>query len=318
MLGVTPSIDRTRPVVEALLGRQPVSDVPLCASSGRSALLLGHTRHHPPQLLPSRSRRRVEDAGGPAAARCRAPRVPSLTRPRQITCRPGSSGPTKGIRCPDPQRSSYFSQETWIEPTNSYILNCGDSALLTATRTLRTRRAITGARATLSSWRGSPHRTWSSATARAGRTRRRRFRLRSGHRIGARASGSCVRDRGRAVLRRPVREAEAGFTSIGHDPSSPWHGMGPYLAARAMIRQATMGGKDASGDPAAAARAREALKAIIADPAQAGMRPPLKGCWSIWRRGRIRPPRWRRLHARSRRRSRTLTSSRDASRTFAS
>jgi hypothetical protein len=43
--------------------------------------------------------------------------------------------------------------------------------------------------------------------------------------------------------------------------------MSPYLAARAMIRQGTLGGANAQGDPAALARARDALHAIMTDRA---------------------------------------------------
>jgi hypothetical protein len=57
--------------------------------------------------------------------------------------------------------------------------------------------------------------------------------------------------------------AAAGFDEIADDARSPWRGIAPYLAARACIRQATVGG-DAGG----LSRAAERLDAIIADPKQ--------------------------------------------------
>ena len=60
-------------------------------------------------------------------------------------------------------------------------------------------------------------------------------------------------------------EAEAAFTAIARDSASPWRAMAPYLAARAIVRQATIGGPNAQGDPAAFARALGALNTILHD-----------------------------------------------------
>ena len=173
--------------------------------------------------------------------------------------------------------NSNFSQETWVEPTYGYILNCGDSALLTAARTLEARSGSLGARnPEFLAWVAAQNMVFSNCSRQPGGPPAIPAPL------GPTASALARADRAYQIAAARFYagqfvEAEAGFTSIGHDLSSPWHRMGPYLAARALIRQATMGGKDASGDPAAAARAREALKAIIADPAQAGMRRSAEG-----------------------------------------
>ena len=60
-------------------------------------------------------------------------------------------------------------------------------------------------------------------------------------------------------------EAEAAFTAIARDPASPWRAMAPYLAARAIVRQATLGGPKGEGDPTAFARALTAVNTILRD-----------------------------------------------------
>jgi hypothetical protein len=57
--------------------------------------------------------------------------------------------------------------------------------------------------------------------------------------------------------------AEAGFDKIASDAASPWHEMAPYLAARACIRGATIGGNQAKWGQAA-----DRLAAILKDPAR--------------------------------------------------
>ena len=60
-------------------------------------------------------------------------------------------------------------------------------------------------------------------------------------------------------------EAEAAFTAIARDNASPWRTIAPYLAARAIVRQATLGGPNATGDPAAFGRALTAVNTILHD-----------------------------------------------------
>ena len=57
--------------------------------------------------------------------------------------------------------------------------------------------------------------------------------------------------------------AETDFNRIATQGSSPWHGIAPYLAARADIRHATIGGV-----PAKLQEAAGRLRAILADPAR--------------------------------------------------
>ncbi|HUO30185.1 MAG TPA: hypothetical protein VMU80_13275 [Bryobacteraceae bacterium] len=55
-------------------------------------------------------------------------------------------------------------------------------------------------------------------------------------------------------------DAYADFLRIAADRNSPWHAMAPYLAARALIRKATL------ADPHAAAAAQAQLEKVVADP----------------------------------------------------
>jgi hypothetical protein len=58
--------------------------------------------------------------------------------------------------------------------------------------------------------------------------------------------------------------AAADFAAIGHDASSPWRPMGPYLTARALLRQAKL-----SKTPESYATAEKAVDALVAAPAGA-------------------------------------------------
>lgn len=60
-----------------------------------------------------------------------------------------------------------------------------------------------------------------------------------------------------------LSEAESGFDKIALDKSSPWRDIAPYLAARACIRQGTIG-----GDQDKMQEAAKRLRAIINDPAR--------------------------------------------------
>ena len=65
--------------------------------------------------------------------------------------------------------------------------------------------------------------------------------------------------------------ASAEFLRIAADRSSSWHGIAPYLAARALIRKATI------VDPAAAPAAQEQLRKVLADPDAAAWHESARG-----------------------------------------
>jgi hypothetical protein len=59
-------------------------------------------------------------------------------------------------------------------------------------------------------------------------------------------------------------EAEQGFREIARDETSPWHTIAPYLAARCIVRRATVGSP--SPDPAVLAQAETEIRRILDDP----------------------------------------------------
>ncbi len=173
--------------------------------------------------------------------------------------------------------SNSIRQETFLAPTYSYILNCGDSALETAARTLDARRASLGANnPEFVAWVDAQDLVFSNCARQSNQS------LAIPEPLGPSASRLAQADRAYQIAAAQFyggqfTEAEAGFAAIGRDAQSPWRRLGPYLAARAMIRQATLGGKDAAGDPAAASRARAALEAVIADPESSDLRRSAEG-----------------------------------------
>ena len=76
--------------------------------------------------------------------------------------------------------------------------------------------------------------------------------------------------------------ASADFLRISGDRSSPWHGIAPYLAARALIRKATI------VDAAAAPAAQEQLRKVLADPDAAAWHASARGL-SRYLRARTEP-----------------------------
>lgn len=69
-------------------------------------------------------------------------------------------------------------------------------------------------------------------------------------------------------------EAALGFRAIAGDASSPWRSHGRYLAARALIRRATVPGKLA---PESLAEAEAELRRVIEDPAAASLHASARG-----------------------------------------
>jgi hypothetical protein len=78
-------------------------------------------------------------------------------------------------------------------------------------------------------------------------------------------------------------ESAEAFRAIARDSNSPWRGMGQYLAARALIRGATVGGNN---DLLGAAEA--ALKSVLENPAQASVHDSARGLLNFVK-GQARP-----------------------------
>jgi hypothetical protein len=167
-------------------------------------------------------------------------------------------------------------QDTFILPTYSYIVNCSDSALVTAATTLEARRASLGAAdPRFFEWVRAQDIVFSNCGRRGDEP------AAIPDSLGEDASPATRADRDYQIAAAHFyaghfADAEARFTAISRDPASPWQPWGRFLAARAVIRRGTMGGTDAAGDPAALRQAEELLRAIVADPQLAATHDPAR------------------------------------------
>jgi hypothetical protein len=175
-------------------------------------------------------------------------------------------------------------------PNHSYILNCGDDAFRNATATLIARGRS-----------GASHddlRTWASAQDQV-------FANCSGPlpwepqpkplgpfipaALPVTAAPWMLADRAYQIAAAEFYAgqfdaASADFLRIAADRSSPWHGIAPYLAARALIRKATV--VDAAATPAA----QEQLRKVLGDPDAAAWHESARGL-ARYLRARTEPAR---------------------------
>jgi tetratricopeptide (TPR) repeat protein len=164
------------------------------------------------------------------------------------------------------QGINYLNREARIAQTYAYFVNCGDSGFLTAAKTLEARRAALGGPSPeVVAWAEAQDVVFSNC----GRSSEQAPAIPAP--LGADASAAARADRAYQIASAQFyaglfADAETSFAAISHDVSSPWRTWGSYLAARAAIRQGTMGGPDAEGDPASLRRAEERLNAALRDP----------------------------------------------------
>ncbi len=161
--------------------------------------------------------------------------------------------------------TNYLAREGRITKTYTYYVNCGDSAFLTAARTLRARRPASGlAMAELVAWAEAQDVVFSNC----GRSSDDPPAVPAP--LGPDASPAARADRAYQIAAARFYsgrfgEAEAGFNAIAQDDSSPWRTWGRYLAARAGIRQATLATDDVESARASLRRAEGILREILAD-----------------------------------------------------
>ncbi len=156
------------------------------------------------------------------------------------------------------------------QPYFQYV-NCPGNAFQSATRTLNERAGKFGlASATMREWVTGQDQVFANCNGEA-------------HLIPA------TLDSGDALLRadrayqiaaahfygRDFDQAAAEFDEIAKDSSSPWAGIAPYLAARALIRKADLVHKQTEQfDAAAMAAAQQQLENIVHDPKEASIHEP--------------------------------------------
>ncbi|MGD0365532.1 MAG: hypothetical protein ABSC93_32010, partial [Bryobacteraceae bacterium] len=164
-----------------------------------------------------------------------------------------------------------------ILPDHSYILNCGDDAFSNASATMIDRSLAGHSHEDLRVWVAAQDQVfgncsvpqpWQQAQKPAGPS--------IPAPLPASAAAWMQADRAYQIASAEFYAgqfdaATADFLRIAADRSSPWHGIAPYLAARALIRKATV------VDPSAAPAAQEQLRKALADPDAAAWHASARG-----------------------------------------
>jgi hypothetical protein len=147
---------------------------------------------------------------------------------------------------------------------NSYILNCGDDAFRNAAATVVARSRSGASHEDLRAWVAAQDQVFANCAPPWPPEPNP-----PGPSIPAALPASAARwmqaDRAYQIAAAEFyagqfNAAAADFLRIADDHASPWYGMAPYLAARALIRKTTI------LDPTAAPAAQEQLRKVLADP----------------------------------------------------
>jgi hypothetical protein len=148
-------------------------------------------------------------------------------------------------------------------------LNCNDDAFLTAAKTLDERIRQFGLQSSaVKDWATAQDQVFSNCSG--------------GSSIPASLDGTAApllrADRAYQIAAAnfyagDVVTAEKMFRAIADDHSSPWSGVAPYLVARSLVREATLGVKGGGADRDKLAAAEAQLQIILNDPAQSPVHP---------------------------------------------
>lgn len=150
-------------------------------------------------------------------------------------------------------------------PDRAYILNCGDDAFRNAAATLAERSRSGASHEDLTIWVAAQDQVFANCSS----------TLSIPSALPATAARWLQADRAYQIAAAKFYAgqfdaAQADFLQIAGDRSSPWHGIAPYLAARALFRKATL--VDAGAAPAAQEQLRKALADSDAAPWHASAR----------------------------------------------
>jgi len=154
------------------------------------------------------------------------------------------------------------SKVQWV---HAYVTNCGDAAFRNAAATMQDRQKrpeITNA--LLVEWVRAQDVVFSNCRESFGEAAAIPAALTSDAPALARADREYQRAAAHFYAGQ-FPDAVKAFRAIANDSTSPWRTIAPYLVARALVRQGTIGGPDGSGDPAALQQADEVLGAILRD-----------------------------------------------------
>jgi hypothetical protein len=149
-------------------------------------------------------------------------------------------------------------------PHFSFILNCGDDAFRNAAATLVERGRAGASQDDLRAWVAAQDQVFANCSE-PGPPKLKRAAPSIPAAVPATAAPWMQTDRAYQIAAAEFyagqfEAASADFLRIAGDRSSPWHRIAPYLAARALIRKATI------VDAAAAPAAQEQLRKVLADP----------------------------------------------------
>ena len=172
-----------------------------------------------------------------------------------------------------PATHSEFDQNLDLENYQSF-LNCPDSAFTHAIETLHDREQKWGTNSgDLKNWIEGQDIVFSHCSKRQGAmppevtTNNRLLKQDRDYQVAAALFYSGVPDQ--------LIQAQQRFDAIGQDPTSPWRNWGPYLAARSLIRAATLKSAD-SADQKLLGDAEARLDKILADRDLAAVHQPSK------------------------------------------
>jgi hypothetical protein len=160
-------------------------------------------------------------------------------------------------------------------PNYAYILNCGDDAFRNAAATLAERARAGASHDDLRTWVAAQDQVFANC-APPWPPQPKPPAPSIPAALPATAAHWMQADRAYQIAAAEfyAGQFDAAFTDfqrIAGDRSSPWHGIAPYLAARALIRKATI--VDVSAAPAA----QEQLRKVLADPDAAAWHESARG-----------------------------------------
>jgi hypothetical protein len=153
----------------------------------------------------------------------------------------------------------------WGQGPSGYesFLSCGHDAYATAAATLRARAAKLG-------WDHADVRAWVAAQDSVFTACGQDTRLPAATPASPEARADrAYQEAAFAFYRDRWDEAVTRFDAIAADASSPWRVLAPYLAARALVRKATLEAAEGEADSAGLARADARIEALLADPSRA-------------------------------------------------
>jgi hypothetical protein len=173
-------------------------------------------------------------------------------------------------RVPDPPKPNLYGQFAPVSKDDPYqqFLNCPDDAFITAARTLDDRIGKYGSGNDIKDWLVAQDAVFANCSAAGPAVLPAALTAGPPWLKADRSYQTAAAN----FYSRNFDEALKLFDAIAVDHSSPWSQIAPYLAARTMIRKATLAAKDQPFDPATMADAEARLQKLLIDPTREQIR----------------------------------------------